>query len=395
MRSYRVLSWFLSACLLCSIVSLPVVAADDDGIATYGVVDNSGTFSCTEFTVGSLDPEMSVTVPARRWTYSPMSYDSQIEYRFPVIELGAADTLQTGTVFSGATFTDTVLVGPKVHSSLSGVVRYSFSIGVTGYATGDVLWSNVLSCKMQVVNSSSEVVYEDYLERVSSQPEFTVDVTFPEQTISSVRFIVEFSSCSKNTAGSQVRYLMLGSKTTLRWDGANVESEQVGEILDGVNQTNGLLSNVISTLGSVINAITDLPGKIIEGIKGLFVPTQQDLEEINAKWNTLLEKKLGFVWQAGTEVVNLASGIKSALEGGETYAFVFPGISFPYDGEELVILSETPVDMNNAVMDVLRPVLCTITTIVCVTAFVNMSESMLMAIVSGASYFQFLHRKDE
>lgn len=376
---------------------MPVAAADDDGIATYGVVDNMGTFNSTEFTVGSLDPEMSVTVPARRWTYSALSSDETISYSYPGYELGAAESLQTGISFSGATFTDTVYVGDKVHFSLSGMVRYLLMIKQDSGSSGSILYIHPSSVYAEIFNTSNSVIWSGYLSKMYNDvPEFNLNASFTEQSVRTVRLTIEFGAAKKSTSdGSQVRYPVLNFKSTLRWDGANVESEQVGEILDGVNQTNGLLSNVISTLGSVINAITDLPGKIIEGIKGLFVPTQQDLEEINAKWNTLLEKKLGFVWQAGTEVVNLASGVKGALEGGETYAFVFPGISFPYDGDELVILSETPVDMDNAVMDVLRPVLCTITTIVCVTAFVNMAESMLMAIVSGASYFQFLHRKDE
>lgn len=154
------------------------------------------------------------------------------------------------------------------------------------------------------------------------------------------------------------------------------------------------LSNILGGIQNIGFAIADLPGQILSGIQSLFIPSAEDLEEINTRWQTMLETKLGFVWQAGSELVTIANAVIDEMEGGTPYAFVFPGISFPQNGEELVILPETEVSLENDFMDVVRPVLCSVTIAVSVIAFINTAESMLAAIVSGASYYQFLHRKE-
>lgn len=108
----------------------------------------------------------------------------------------------------------------------------------------------------------------------------------------------------------------------------------------------------------------------------------------------MLAEKLGFVWQAYDLLTTFVGDLQTNLESGEAYEFNFPGVSVPIGGEEYVFIAETPVSLENELMDVLRPVLGTIVSIICVSAFVNMAHDYVLAIISGVSAYQFERRKE-
>lgn len=154
---------------------------------------------------------------------------------------------------------------------------------------------------------------------------------------------------------------------------------------------------VLNGIGNIFQGIIELPGKIVnllvEGLKSLFIPSEDDMTSLTGRYQQLLSERLGFIWQAYDLVSNLFTGILDALESGGAYEFSFPGISFPFNGEELVLLPETPVSLENEVMDVIRPVLGTIVCFIAVVGFINVAEGMVMALISGVSYYEFLHGK--
>lgn len=171
--------------------------------------------------------------------------------------------------------------------------------------------------------------------------------------------------------------------------------------VDPATENTGLLRGIIEFLQTIVNgiksigqAIVELPGKIvngiIEGLKSLFIPSEDDITEIKTNYETLLSERLGFVWQVGEWIVNFGQSVISAITSNEDYIFIFPGVTVNLPEGEFTIIPETPVSLDNAAMDVIRPVLGTIVSLVCVIAFVNTAERMLAAIVSGASYFEFL-----
>lgn len=179
---------------------------------------------------------------------------------------------------------------------------------------------------------------------------------------------------------------------------------------DPVQETNGLLGGLIEWVKSIYEAvvslpenfgklladIAQLPGKLLDGIKSLFIPSEEDMTELSDKYNGLFEEKLGFVYQMFTFIVDTFGDLVDELSSGNAYSFVFPGIRFPMNGETVEILPETPVSLDNALMDVLRPVLGTAVSIVCVFALVSTGFDMVVAVISGASYFAFLgNRKEE
>ena len=176
--------------------------------------------------------------------------------------------------------------------------------------------------------------------------------------------------------------------------------------LSNTNSTSGLLGSIIAWLMSirdgisnVASSIASLPGKIadliIEGIKGLFIPSEEDITAMKAKYQTLLEERLGFIYQVFDLVLGFFSNLLAAFQGASEYTFQFPGISVPVNGQTHVLLEPTKVDLNNTAFTYIRPIAGTAVAIVCVIAFANTGYEMVAALISGVSYFEFLKRKKE
>lgn len=139
----------------------------------------------------------------------------------------------------------------------------------------------------------------------------------------------------------------------------------------------------------IIASIKSLPQLILDGIVHLFVPTEEQFQQLKSDYDTLLEDKFGLGYQAIELVDTLFTSIHDSFTSSEPYQFTFPSISLPFNGSTLVILEETPVSLDNAVMDVLRPVAGTAVIILCVLAFINTAKKFLEFVVSGKSLADF------
>lgn len=172
----------------------------------------------------------------------------------------------------------------------------------------------------------------------------------------------------------------------------------IGEIQDSVDNVGSKVDDIHDTLTETKEEITSLPGKIasaiIDGIKSLFVPSEEDLTEIKDKYESMLSEKLGFVWQGFDLLTTFVGDLQTSLESGEAYEFNFPGVVLPMQGEEFVLVPETPVSLDNELMDILRPLVGTVVSMIAVIAFVNMAHDYVLAIVSGVSVYQFERRKE-
>lgn len=159
--------------------------------------------------------------------------------------------------------------------------------------------------------------------------------------------------------------------------------------------THGLLGTIIEWLKSLLNAILSLPENIatavLDGLKSLFVPTAEEIAAIKENYYDLLSERLGFIWQAGEMVISFGQSVLSAFETATDFQFEFPGVSFelPELGQ-VTLIEPQAVSVNNAFMDVMQPILGTIVSFICVLAFINTAERMVVAVVSGVSYFHFL-----
>ena len=150
------------------------------------------------------------------------------------------------------------------------------------------------------------------------------------------------------------------------------------------DKATGLLSGILAFLQTIYSAI-------IEGLRGLFIPSEEDITGIKSQYESLFSQRLGFIYQAASWITDFAQTMLSTLQSGNTYQFTFSGVSVPLpDGTNMVLLQEQQVSLDNGLMDVLRPVLGTIVSFICVVSFINMAHDMVSALISGTSYFEFM-----
>lgn len=247
-----------------------------------------------------------------------------------------------------------------------------------------------------IISQTFEVVFGDDLSMITSL---------------GLRFYTTFSSGSKSgylsttfASGSsgyqaQAIFVSIGNQTFSKYQ-ILVDAVSPGPGVD--EETKGLLGTIIGwltsirdTIGSVFTAIVELPGKIaiafIDGLKSLFIPSEEDLDGLKDKYETLLSERLGFIWQAGDWITSFASDLLSAITSGEEAEFIFPGAGFEMNGVHYQLIEEQPVDFSgNEIVKIMRPVFGTIVAFIVVTACVNLFHDMVTAFVSGKSYFDFL-----
>lgn len=194
----------------------------------------------------------------------------------------------------------------------------------------------------------------------------------------------------------------IGTYTFFELDHTQFHVEGVASSGGVDEETKGLLATIIEWLTSIrdgiVNvgtAIAQLPGKIanliIDGIKSLFIPSEEDLNGLKDQYEALLSERLGFIWQAGEWITSFGSDLLSALSGGSEAEFVFPGVGFDMNGEHYQLIAEQTVDFDaNGIVTVIRPFVGTIVALVVVAACVNLFHDMVGALISGKSYFDFL-----
>lgn len=179
--------------------------------------------------------------------------------------------------------------------------------------------------------------------------------------------------------------LLLSFNDQTTWEFAEQEPEY-----------NGLLNTIVGWLRNMWDAIVSLPGNvanlILDGLSALFLPSEEDILELQNKYGFLFSNRLGFIYEGLSWVFEFFVSFGDALSSAGNYEFKFPGISVPMNGETIVILEETTVSMDNGVMSVLRPVCGTVISLVAVIGIVNVLFSMTVALLSGTSYFEYLKR---
>lgn len=246
------------------------------------------------------------------------------------------------------------------------------------------------SVEIKAVTRMSDVVSLGIYELTNGAAYIDDVVTLPD-TVLKLRYCFNFSEQTKEIrpGGSDHRFNLAYYFT----DGLSL-GEYVPE-----DPSVGLLQGILAWLQSILDAIISLPGRVaaavLDGLQGLFVPSAVDITDMKERYLELFSTRLGFVYQGFELVVTWWTEWLETMRSAQDYSFVFPGISFPYNGDIIVIVPEQSVSLDNAVMDVLRPILGTVAAMVCTVAFINTAFEMTLAILSGQSYFEFIGRRRE
>lgn len=224
-------------------------------------------------------------------------------------------------------------------------------------------------------------------------------------TVTSLGIRVRNAS-SESVVGSGTNGFVRVDSWSFGWyvsDTLLVEGGQQGGVDE---ETKGLLGTIIGWLTQIKDGITGVAGAIaalpgqfmsvlIDGLKSLFIPSQDDFTQLKAQYEALLSERLGFVWQVGEWVVDFGQSVLSAMQGGGDYAFNFPGITVSLPEGTFTVIPAQTVSFDNAAMNVVRPVVGTAVSLVSVLAFLRTAERMLVALISGVSYFHWLKGDDD
>ena len=123
------------------------------------------------------------------------------------------------------------------------------------------------------------------------------------------------------------------------------QSEEAG-LLSGLL---GWVKNIFNKIGDIGQAIIELPGKIadlvVTGVKNLFIPSTEDVENFSGKMDTLLENKLGAVYQVSNTVIEAWDRVQEADEQDtinfpETEIQLLGDDTFAFGGYDVQIVPE-------------------------------------------------------
>lgn len=133
----------------------------------------------------------------------------------------------------------------------------------------------------------------------------------------------------------------------------------------------------------IIATIKNLPKMFLDGLVHLFVPTDEDIEEVRQAYEDMFASRLGFVAQVGTSIGDLFGGIHDLMVANladDEYTFDFPGISFPVNGETVTIAEPSKVSLNNKFFFAVRSACTPIFIIISVLAVINTAQRLFEAI---------------
>lgn len=110
-----------------------------------------------------------------------------------------------------------------------------------------------------------------------------------------------------------------------------------------------LKEGIQERLDQVKTTLVELGETIINGIKSLFIPTNENfMEDWKARLELLLQEHLGIVWESANfikELLNTVSDLLSDTEDG-SIEIVFPGVEFELLGHNFNLWEERTVDMS-------------------------------------------------
>ena len=153
--------------------------------------------------------------------------------------------------------------------------------------------------------------------------------------------------------------------------------------IDLNDESIGLISGIIEWVKSIYNSIVELPEKIwsyiSDGLKGLFIPSEESITQMKDKWDELLADRFGAVYQAGSILTDFASGLS---EQAEQDTIELPSVTHNFSGTEFSF-GGYQVDIVPDGFDFLVDILKGVIDIVCTIAFLNTLRNKYEQLMGG------------
>lgn len=395
-----------SICCLALSGGASATDVSDDGIAPYGViVDKSGSFSWPDMNWSSSTDAGVLTSGAKNFASAGTNQIQRI-YTGKQIEFGGTAS-RTINVQHG-TWTYVSPAWTEGIKRVSGLFTASLN-----YASRGDNWSQAdYNLSVVPVRWSCEVTTNsNTYKRSGNGNRATIDITFDEiEQVRGISFKFEYPTIStlmfSSWTNAHAAFLWTMCSSSIRLTTSDAQAEYQDDVISGINesnqqqaQTNGLLEMVVSGLEEIFTTITELPGKIADAIKGLFVPTDAQMEELKGSFNNLLSEKLGFVYQAGSLVDGVFDAVFDAVDNPDSdVSFTVPAFpSFDVAGTD-VSLWEEPVVVDigdNEVVQTVQQVASPFVVAVMIWGFVHSMEEAFLAFVGGQSLASWVRSRKE
>lgn len=244
----------------------------------------------------------------------------------------------------------------------------------------------------------------DGTNRIISADGGTVNVNLEMDVESEIRGINVYAYFGDNRSIQIESYngaifLWAQVSSTLRAYKGDAAAQYQEDVVSGINEGNGLLSGILGGISDLWDAVSSLPGKIADSIKGLFVPTDAQMNELKASFNSLLSEKLGFVYQAVSLVDGVFDAVFDAVDNPNSdVSFTVPAFpSFDVAGTE-VSLWDDPVVVDiasNEVVQTVQQVASPFVVAVMIWGFVHSMEDAFLAFVGGKSLADWVRNRKE
>lgn len=237
----------------------------------------------------------------------------------------------------------------------------------------------------------------------------TVDYTYvlkKGQTVTSIGFRFHYDqyfNLGATEASSNERRLQVLLSSMFTQDNTstagwfNALFSWLANIRDGISN---VLSAISSGFSNVVNSIVALPAKIADAVKGLFVPSDTQMDELKASFNSLLSDKLGFVYQSVSLIDGVFDAVFDAVDNPDSnVSFSVPAFpSFVVDGSEVSLWDESiTVDISsNEVVQTVQRVASPFVIAVMIWGFIHSMEDAFLSFVGGQSLADWVrHRKGD
>lgn len=163
-------------------------------------------------------------------------------------------------------------------------------------------------------------------------------------------------------------------------DGIDNINNGIGNITDGIDNLGDQITELPGEIGDRVDQAADnLGNKLLDGIKGLFVPDEEDIADIKDKWEQLLSDRFGAVYESATIIDSI---IDAFVYNGDMETISFPsatidlaGTPFTFGGWEVEVIPER--------FRFLTTTSKLITSIVCTVLFVNGMKKKLEGLLSA------------
>lgn len=171
----------------------------------------------------------------------------------------------------------------------------------------------------------------------------------------------------------------------------------VENIQEGVVEINGTVTDMKEQLEEPDSPIWSAAGeKIADTIKGVFVPSEEEMQAEKQELENLLDDKLGdakVLLDQGETLVTDIRDIIGNMSSDASNSVHFPGISFPMNGETYVIVPEQDVKLNNRAFLIFQNALGMGITVLCWWSILHICEDLLYCLISGVSYWGFIRSR--